>query len=351
MIVHIFNNQKKFSRGYFKMLFDNGIDLTNMMLIHYGKKDSYFAEIGLNTKFISNFFNPFENMKLIGPLMKAEKVIVHSLASPFLLLLIAFSPSIGNKIHWVIWGKDLYFYQMLEKPRIYHKIYEALRIKAIGRIKIVTSSLREDYELAEKWYHIKADNIEVISLYPYALDLTISEDKPDNSTGYTILLGNSASHTNNHIEALETLSHNKEDIKKIVCPLSYGGNKSYVRRVMQIGESLFGDKFIPLVEFMEKEKYFELLRTVDIGVFNYSRQEGLGNIWSLMLSGKTIYMRMPTSTTGFFRRNGIKILDIEEIKNGKMQRLSQEELEDNARILEPLINVEASMKKWNEILR
>lgn len=351
MIVHIFNNQKKFSRGYFKMLFDNGIDLTNMMLIHYGKKDSYFAEIGLNTKFISNFFNPFENMKLIGPLIKADKVIVHSLASPFLLLLIALSPSIGNKIHWVIWGKDLYFYQMLEKPRIYHKIYEALRIKAIGRIKIVTSSLREDYELAEKWYHIKADNIEVIPLYPYAFDLTVSEDKPDNSAGYTVLLGNSASHTNNHIGALETLSHNKENIKKIVCPLSYGGNKSYVRHVMQMGESLFGDKFTPLVEFMEKEQYFELLRTVDIGVFNYSRQEGLGNIWSLMLSGKTIYMKMPTSTTSFFRRNGIKVLDIEELKDEKIRRLSQDELRDNIRLLEPLINVEASMKGWNEILR
>lgn len=351
MIVHVFNNQKKFSRGYFKMLSDNGFNFDNMMLIHYGKKDSYFAEIGLNTKFISNFFNPFENMKLIGPLMKADKVIVHSLASPFLLLLIALSPSIGNKIHWVIWGKDLYFYQMLERPKIYHKIYEAIRKKAISRIKNVISIFREDYELAVKWYHIKAENIEVVTLYPYALDLTISEDKPDNSAGYTILLGNSASYTNNHIEALETLSHNKEDIKKIVCPLSYGGNKSYVRRVMQMGESLFGDKFIPLVEFMEKEQYFELLRTVDIGVFNYSRQEGLGNIWSLMLSGKTIYMRMPTSTTSFFRRNGIKVLDIEELKHEKIRRLSQDELRDNIRLLEPLINVEASMKRWNEILR
>ena len=351
MIVHVFNDQKKFSREYFKMLSDNGVNLSNMMLIHYGKKDSYFAEIGLDTKFISNFFNPFANLKLIGPLLKADKVIVHSLASPFLILLIALSPSTGNKIHWVIWGKDLYFYHMLEKPKIHHKIYEALRKRAISRIKNVISIFREDYELAEKWYHIKAANIEVVTLYPYALDLTVSEDKPENSAGHTILLGNSGSYTNNHIEALEKLSHNKENIKKIVCPLSYGGNKAYVRRVMQMGESLFGDKFIPLVEFMEKEHYFEMLRTVDIGVFNYSRQEGLGNIWSLMLSGKTIYMKMPTSTTSFFRRNGIKVLDIEELKNEKIRRLHQDELRDNIRILEPLISVEASMKRWNEILR
>lgn len=351
MIVHIFNNQKKFSKEYFRMLFDHNIDFSNMMLIHYGKKDSYFSEIGLDTIFIRSFFDPIGNLKLIKPLKEADKVIVHSLASPFLLLLIAVSPSIGKKIHWVIWGKDLYFYRMLKKPRFYHKVYEALRKKAISRITKVVSIFKEDYELAKKWYHIKADNTEVVALYPYALDMAVvGEEKTMHDSDLVVLLGNSASYTNNHIEALQILSHSQENIKKIICPLSYGGNKTYVTRVIQMGKELFGEKFVPLTEFMEKNCYFEMLRSVDVGMFNYSRQEGLGNIWSLMLSGKTIYMKIPTSTTKFFERNGIKVLNIQEIKDQKIQMLPQNELNNNVQILKPLIDVEASMRKWKAIL-
>lgn len=332
------------------MLSDNGILLDEMLLIHYGKKDVYFEELGLKTVFIDNFFDPFSNLKLIKPLYKADKVIVHSLAAPFLLLLIAMFPKIGAKVNWVIWGKDLYFYHLLENPKFYHKAYEWLREKAFMHIETVLSIFREDYELAQEWYQIKAKNIEMISLYPYALSLKTIPETKKKKEKVIVLLGNSASKTNNHLEALEKLESNKDFIEKIYCPLSYGGSKAYSKQVMEAGKERFGEKFIPFIQFIPKEEYFNILQEVDIGVFNYSRQEGLGNIWSLIMSKKTIYMKENTSTTSFFKRNGIKVLDIDTLQNTKIHMLSSEVLDSNVHNLEPLINVDASMQKWAIVL-
>jgi hypothetical protein len=352
MILHIFNNQRKFSQGYFQMLYDNGVSFQNMELIHYGKKDDFFEKLGLKTQFIDNFFDPFSNLKLISAVTRADKIIVHSLASPYLLFLIANNPEIGAKVIWVIWGKDLYFYKMLSKPRFYHKAYEVLRKKAISNIKHIASIFREDYELAKEWYAVEADNIEMVTLYPYALNLSVTAAQKNVTPKeqYRIILGNSASKTNNHLEALRLLEKKKNQIEKIICPLSYGGNKKYANKVISYGKLLFGDKFEPLVDFMNKEEYFALLDSVDIGVFNYSRQEGLGNIWSLILSGKTIYMKMPTSTTDFFARNDIRVLDLVELSNKELRTISGDETASNIVNLESLINVEMSLKKWKSIL-
>ncbi len=351
MILHIFNDQKKFSKGYFQMLSDNGISLDNMMLLHYGKKEDYFEKLGVKTSFISDFFNPFSNIKLIKPMFTADKIIVHSLASPYLLLLIAMFPYVGKKIDWVIWGKDLYFYKLLNKPKLYHKIYESLRRKAISRVERICSILKEDYDLACQWYNTKATNIEMITLYPYALNLSVDKEECDKKqqNKKVVLLGNSASKTNNHIDALEMLKACEGNIDSIICPLSYGGSKKYVDKVICAGKELFGDKFQPLCDFMPKDEYFQMMRRVDVGVYNYNRQEGLGNIWSLILSGKTVYMKHDTSTTSFFKRNGIVVNDVADFSNGQINKLSKEVIDSNIDILTPLIGVEMSISKWKEV--
>ena len=109
MVLHIFNNQKKFSKGYFQFLKDNDIDLSGHELVHYGNKDSFFHDtIGINTVFIRNFFSP-KNIILLKKLREADRIIIHSLASPALLAQIAASPNLAKRCVWIIWGKDLYF--------------------------------------------------------------------------------------------------------------------------------------------------------------------------------------------------------------------------------------------------
>ena len=92
MILHVFNDQKKFSKGYFKMLKDYNFDLEEMELVHHGKKDNYFIdEIGIKTLFVKSYLSIVGNIKMLKKLKEADKIIIHSLASPTLLLALSIS--------------------------------------------------------------------------------------------------------------------------------------------------------------------------------------------------------------------------------------------------------------------
>lgn len=346
MILHVFNNQKKFSKPYFQMLKDNGIDMKTFHLIHYGKREDFFLELGIKTLFIRNFWTPIGCFRMYQEMLKADKIIVHSLAAPWLLLILAYSKKIADKVYWVIWGKDLYLFKLLNKQFFYHRIYEFFREKAFDNIHHVITGFYEDYVLANQWYGVSAEVIECHSLYPYAYDFSeIEENMHDDK--YTILLGNSASKTNNHIEALFSLSNFTDKIEKIYCPLSYNGNNKYKNEVIKIGKELFSERFIAMLDFVTKEEYFKILSNVDIGYFNYNRQEGLGNIYSLIMKGKTIYLKKDTSSYKFFIRKGIKIFNIED--TSILRRLSDREIMENRKKLSPLIDVKKSISIWKEV--
>ena len=44
MVVHVFNDQKKFSLGFFRFLKDNGFDLSDTRVWHYGKESAEFEK-------------------------------------------------------------------------------------------------------------------------------------------------------------------------------------------------------------------------------------------------------------------------------------------------------------------
>lgn len=351
MILHIFNDQKKFSKGYFKMLKDYHFDLAGMELVHYGAKDDYYEnEIGIKTLFIKSFISILGNIQLFFKLRKADKIIVHSLASPALLLYLAMSKGLQKKVTWVIWGKDLYFYKLLNKRKFYHEIYEWFRKKSFKNIGVIVTILEGDYVRLKQWYDVSGKHIVCNDLYHYAVDTRLGEIKPERDESRVILLGNSGSVTNRHIEALDKIK-GCANISKVYCPLSYGGNKKYYQKVIDYGKELLGDKFVPLTDFMQKEAYEEMLNSVDVGIFNYNRQEGLGNIWMLMFLGKTIYLNKDTSTGEFFDELGIKYIDFTEgITDENVNILSQVELKENQERLAQKINVECSVQKWREIL-
>lgn len=349
MILQIFNNQVKFSKGYFKMLHDYNFDLDEQILFHYGKKISYFQDLGLKTYFLKSWFLPFGHFKLLYNMFKSDKIIVHCLASPFVLLLLLLFPKLNSKVYWVIWGKDLYFYHLSNKKNIFHKIYEIFRRNVFKKIETIVTIFEEEYLIAKKWYNVQGKNIECNILYPYCIDNSISPLDSDNrKSKFNILMGNSGSKTNRHIEAMQKLVKYKNTINKIYCPLSYGCNKKYRDKVTKEGNLLFGDIFIPLVDFIEFEEYKKLLKSIDIAIFNNNRQEALGNIYSLIFQAKTIYLCPNNATMDFFRRIGLQVFDYNNFDELKL--LPQNLLEHNQQTLKKYINTDLSVKKWKEIL-
>jgi hypothetical protein len=77
--------------------------------------------------------------------------------------------------------------------------------------------------------------------------------------------------------------------------------------VVQEGKRLFGDRFVPLLDFMSIDKYRKILAQVDIAVFAHRRQQAMGNTISLLGYGKTVYMRDDVTPWQTFKDKGITV--------------------------------------------
>lgn len=131
-------------------------------------------------------------------------------------------------------------------------------------------------------------------------------------TPHLIQIGNSATESNRHIEALSLLKRYSDENIEIICPLSYG-DKEYAKQVVKHGTKLFGSKFIPLNNFIPKDEYFALLARVKVAVFNNDRQQAMGNISKLLAMGCKVYLRNDTSMWRAYLRRGYSVYDIDNI--------------------------------------
>jgi hypothetical protein len=307
-ILHIFNDQKKFSKDFFDFLMKNNFDLSIHSLFHYGRNDDDYSTFKMPYLF-SSYFSIGKHLRLLKLMFGSQKIIVHSLASPWLLLYLYLFPSLNQKVYWAIWGKDLYYYRLLKKKYFYHDIYEFFRKKVFKNVGNTIVYIKGDYELAQKWYGVKGRNHDCF-MYPSNLYKTYPV-KAKKHTGINIQVGNSAETSNEHLETFDKLLKYKESDITIYAPLSYG-NQSYAAKVIQKGKEMFGEKFIPLTEFMPFEKYLEYLGSIDIVIFAHKRQQALGNSIILLGLGKKVYMRNDITTWEFFHDISVKVYNIEK---------------------------------------
>jgi hypothetical protein len=350
-VLHVFNKQIKFSRGYFRFLKDYGVDLAVHFVYHYGKASAAFDELGVRSVFAS-YFSPIEGIRLLMLMFRAERIVIHSLASPWILLYLYLFPALNRKVFWVVWGKDLYFFRLLEKPRFYHRIYEHFRKRVFPGIGHLVVIFEEEYDLARQWYGVTGVCIECNMLYPYAVDLdplTLAPGDVPATGGYRVIVGNSASETNNHVQVFETLKRRLGEVSCVICPLSYGGEARYTAQVDDEGKRLLGDKFEPLQEFIDLEAYLELLNSVQFAIYGYDRQEGLGNIITLIRYGVTVYMKAGTSTWKFFKRQGIEVLDLDDLRERPLSRLSFEVRVSNSKRIAEVFSPDKSVRIWKNV--
>ena len=157
---------------------------------------------------------------------------------------------------------------------------------------------------------------------------TVEDDMPDGGKvagpGRDILIGNSASFENNHLELFELLAGSFDlEGRKLVTPLSYG-NPWYAEKVIAEGHRLFGDQFVPLTDFLPKEQYIEILDSCGHVFMNHLRQQALGNICIMMLKGAKIYLNAINPLYAWLTGQGAFIDSIDDVNSdspGKLQTL------------------------------
>jgi len=241
----------------------------------------------------------------------SNRVILHGLFDIKFAFILFFTPWLLKKCYWVMWGGDLYAYKRERKNKGW-KRKEFFRRPVIKKMGHLVTYIGGDVRLARKWYGATGKYHECL-MYPSNLykEYDVTANK---SSGINIQVGNSADPSNNHIEVLEMLLPFKDDDIAIYVPLSYGDLK-HAKKVIRQGQKWFGDKFIPLTEYMPFEQYLNLLGSIDIALFNHKRQQAMGNAITLLGLGKTVYLRSDTTQWQLFQQKKIVIGDIEKLKS------------------------------------
>lgn len=293
----------------------------------------------------------FRYLVILYYLLVSRKIIFHGLFDPRLKLLMMMF-IVKSKFYWVIWGADLYDHMF------YKFSFKAFVIKHIDRIlypKIINivSFNKFDYELLQKKFSSNRKTLRKFYYAPYFVPYIFSSlnlNKEFNSKKKTFLVGNSASVTNNHIECFNKLFSEVDNyIAKVIVPLSYG-DIDYRDKIIDYGRRLFGDRFEPIIDYMDHEKHVKILSEVDEAIFFHDRQQALSTIIDLIALGKKVYIKSTVTTYMFFSDNGINIYDAIENFNKNINQYDSNTLANNISILKDIWAEKTLVELWSYVL-
>lgn len=240
----------------------------------------------------------------------ADVIILHSLYSLPMDIIPLVNQSI--KLCWFSWGYDIYENQppllplvkidniygkrtleisqikndsvITTKQKVRKKISEFLwpisneMLKSsINRIDFFSGVIPDEYDLLSAYRFFNARKI--LFSYPSSNDI-FSCEKIDSDvliSGTNILIGNSATETNNHLDIFDILVTMDLQGRQLVVPLSYG-SQCYRDKVIEVGKMLFDDKFVPITDFLPLNDYKSLLNSCSVAIFAHERQQAVGNI-------------------------------------------------------------------------
>lgn len=223
----------------------------------------------------------------------ADRIVLHGLFDPRTTVFLYLRPDRCRRSCWVIWGADLHIYQQLRAGRALGTADRLIRGRVFKNLAFVVALAPGDVEVLNEAYGLS--KAWTIGAYVNVVTAEHLEAQPQRSRRseepVRILVGNSASASNNHADVLEVLSRFRDESMTVLVPLSYG-DPEYADAVREIGRRHLGDRFVALDSFLPPEEYARLLSTIDVAVFNHTRQQALGNYFALAYLGVKIYARV-----------------------------------------------------------
>ncbi len=278
-----------------------------------------------------------------------------------------------TKFIWFGWGGDFYHYIVgnydslfLEKTRKLWKKnntktrlknliktllgHKANHLRAINKIHYFSPVIPTEYNLLKSTLpQLKAK----FAPFSYAnLEEMVRGLDRYQIEGQNILVGNSASYENNHLEVFDLLEKLEIGQRRIVTPLSYG-IPEYRDIIKSKGEEKLGKNFLPLVDFIPKDEYHKMIASCSIVIMNHLRQQAMGNIITMMYLGAKIFLNPKNPVFDFFQNEGayvfsIDIMSVDQHKTFKP--LSVEQIAQNRKILEKHWSVKAVAEKTHTLI-
>ncbi len=272
----------------------------------------------------------------------ADVVVIHYLDQAFVPLLQATSPKFAV---WHSWGEDLYPLLRARMPSLYlpttTRLMRRLRARQALNPGQLAGKLKKRFAAArngDSGIRAALQKLDVASMTPGEFDTFQRcwpglktrfqyfhyysvEDSflpgPDRMTGRDILLGNSASGSNNHMEALEMLGELDLTDRRVFCPLSYG-DASYARAVTSYGKKKLGDNFYPMTNFLALADYYAMIESCGFVFLNHVRQQAVGTIGAALYKGASVFLRPENPALTYFRETGATLFEVEEFDLSKV---------------------------------
>lgn len=323
-----------------------------------------------------------EDIKSLYTRTDIGAIFLHSLYS-FPIKLIPHIPS-QIKVFWFSWGYDIYErpignplinlslhkektkkelqkakYIPLKTKGFINKIIKRILInginekksylKAIHRVDFFSGILPIEYDIVKAATKFRAERVE----YKYQDPKSNEFSREMGYNGNNILIGNSAHSTNNHLDILNKLKDFNLDKRKLIVPLSYGGNPRYIRSVNDYGCQYFGEKWNALNSMMNYQKYQDVITSCNIGIFLIERQQGMGNINMMLRRGCKIFLSETSIIYKYLKSIGVKVFSFEnELTQESLDTpLTKEEKERNRNIIMESCTIEAAEKRFTDIYK
>lgn len=197
--------------------------------------------------------------------------------------------------------------------------------------------------------HIDEDlynsSVQRIPFTYYPIEVIIKNEEL-RAEGPNILLGNSSSATNNHLEALELLQKLDLGNRKVITPLSYGSPK-YAKEIIREGKQLLPDRFSPLTNFLPIEEYNKVISGCGIVIMNHYRPQAMGNIIASLYLGAKVFLN-DTDIYQYFKHLGCHIYLIEKdliSSEEPLVLLTQKQVLENRKILKNTLSMDVLVEE------
>lgn len=353
-VVHLARDEKFIP--LMQSLFDAAAPLANRYVIACRRRRKQrFVQAADNVVYRPEW--QFRTPLIAADVRDADCIVAHSMTTIFAKAIRHARPQ--ARVVWLGWGYD--YYPLLEAQ---------LGDPLLPATRALTTSLRGDDTARSWWTRLFSRNGDDesasgkrmalsdvaarISAYavlppevpllrralpqlhgePHEVPLFTAEDVfqkgPPAMEGPDVLLGNSATASNNHLEALDWL-RSRASKGKLIVPLSYG-DAVYGRSIAALGRERFGERLDALTGWMALPDYNERIRHCGFVVMNHRRQQAVGNVASALYKGATVYLRRENPLFDFLAGLGICLRGIDD-SAGALEALSSEDRSRNREII------------------
>lgn len=335
----------QFANKYFK-------DEFNFIILKNRRTDKVFHNANKpdNCLILSSVFELYLNKKARNWVKSSSGIVINWVDGKILLFLAKFL----HKTGLLFWGGDLRLLKNgLHSKHLIVRLLKKLITKYIEKAKYIYTLIPGDYkELCQLCSPKGSWSIAWIITKDMS-EATFEHLYSNKAYPPRILVGNSSTSTNRHCAAFDILNKYSDCDLRIYCPLSYGDMR-YKEIVLAKGKEVFKSKFFPVTTFMDEEAYRKFLSTITAAVFNNDRQQGMGNIRTLLRLGAKVYLSRDNPAFLDLQKEGFRIFDIDSINDLSFQEFIYADdmlLEENKKVGSFTDLTDKAVRSWNHIIK